>query len=62
MRKEYIISEEDLGCDGAYFSYEELIRCKVCINNEYGFCCLHEFITQDLGYCHFAEKREVNNE
>lgn len=32
MPKEWIISEEDLGCDGAYFSYDEVVRCKDCIH------------------------------
>ncbi len=30
MAKEWIVSEEDLGCDGAYFSYTEVVRCKEC--------------------------------
>lgn len=30
MAKEWVISEEDLGCDGAYLSYEEVIRCGDC--------------------------------
>lgn len=30
MAKEWIVSEEDLGCDGAYFSHDEVVRCKDC--------------------------------
>lgn len=30
MAKEWIISESDLGCDGSYLSYDEIIRCKDC--------------------------------
>lgn len=30
MRKEWVIGEEDLGCDGAYLSSEKVIRCKDC--------------------------------
>ena len=30
MPKEWIVSEEDLGCDGAYLSYSEVIRCRDC--------------------------------
>lgn len=27
---EWIISDEDLGCDGAYLSYQQIVRCKDC--------------------------------
>lgn len=27
---EWIVSSEDLGCDGAYFSYTEVVRCRDC--------------------------------
>lgn len=27
---EWVVSDEDLGCDGAYFSYKEIVRCKDC--------------------------------
>lgn len=30
MRREWVISEEDLGCDGSYLSYNEVVRCKDC--------------------------------
>ena len=29
---EWIITDEDLGCDGAYFSYQQIVRCKDCIH------------------------------
>ena len=34
MSKEWVVSDEDLGCDGAYFSYKEIIRCRDCIHHE----------------------------
>lgn len=30
MAKEWIVPDADLGCDGAYFDYQELVRCKDC--------------------------------
>lgn len=30
MAKEWIVPDEDLGVDGAYFDYQELVRCKDC--------------------------------
>lgn len=30
MEREWIISKPDLGCDGAYYSYTELVRCNDC--------------------------------
>lgn len=30
MSKEWIVPDADLGCDGAYFNYQELVRCKDC--------------------------------
>lgn len=31
MAKEWVVPDEDLGCDGAYFDYQEIVRCKDCI-------------------------------
>ena len=31
---DWIVPHEDMGCDGAYLGYEELIRCKECGNTE----------------------------
>ncbi len=33
--KEFIIPAEDIGVDGAYFGYTELIRCNDCQHFEY---------------------------
>ena len=30
MAKEWIVPDADLGCDGAYFDYQELVRCWEC--------------------------------
>lgn len=30
MMAEWIVSDVDLGCDGAYFNYTEVLRCKDC--------------------------------
>ena len=30
MAKEWIVPDADLGCDGAYFDYQELVRCREC--------------------------------
>lgn len=64
MAKEWIVTDEDLGCDGAYFSHQELVRCKDCRFFEdedyYGNCYCEEWgnITDANGYCHEAERRE----
>ena len=38
--KEWVISESDLGCDGAYLSYNEVVRCGECkfYDNDFGYC------------------------
>lgn len=56
---EWVVSDEDLGCDGAYYSYKEIVRCEKCRNwdrvEEY---CI-DFLTQDKnGFCSWAERRE----
>lgn len=30
MAKEWIVPDADIGCDGAYFDYQELVRCRDC--------------------------------
>ena len=30
MAKEWVVSEEDIGCDGSYLSYDRVVRCKDC--------------------------------
>lgn len=49
--KEWIVSEKDLGCDGEYMSYEEIVRCKD---------CKFAYMTYDgeCKYCSWGEKRK----
>lgn len=42
MAKEWIVPDADLGCDGAYFDYQELVRCRECLHYNAGFECLVE--------------------
>ena len=63
--REWVVSEEDLGCDGSYFSYNEVIRCKDCkwydrLDNA-GTCCpiieCGNYPKED-GYCYMAARKE----
>ena len=38
--KEWVICESDLGCDGSYLSYNEVVRCGECkfYDNDFGYC------------------------
>lgn len=38
MAKEWIVPDADLGCDGAYFDYQELVRCREC-KYYFGYSC-----------------------
>lgn len=63
MAKEWVISEEDLGCDGAYLSHNEVIRCKDCIHRFESM----EMITKDgntvqLGHYCKATGQFVNDD
>lgn len=75
MAKEWIISEEDLGCDGAYLSYEEVIRCRDCKHRfeslsikakderkfQIGhYCKATGQIVNDDDFCAWAERRTDN--
>lgn len=61
MAKEWVISEEDLGCDGAYLSYNEVIRCKDCKLCETGlpflFCKLNNHSVSEKDFCSWAKRR-----
>lgn len=71
MAKEWIISEEDLGCDGAYLSHEEIIRCRDCkhylnsnekcelIDTRLHFYETDKVWTADC-FCAWAERRTDN--
>lgn len=63
MAKEWVVSEEDLGCDGAYFSYTEVVRCRNC---KWHNTTVHEkcvaydafWVTDPDDYCAWGERRE----
>ena len=62
MAKEWIVPDADLGCDGAYFDYQELVRCKECIHFTQGGWCDREFDwfpVDGNDFCSMAEKMEV---
>ena len=66
MPREWIVSEEDLGCDGAYFSYKEVVRCKDCKFMEIepsgkywvARCPIRKQILNPRGFCESGERRE----
>ena len=64
---EWVVSDEDLGCDGAYFSYKEIVRCKDCKyaspNGKYGCKAYHFklYETHEMkadDFCSHGERRE----
>ena len=55
MAKEWIVPDADLGCDGAYFDYQELVRCKEC--RWWHLCVTGQHLGLD-GFCSNGE-REV---
>ncbi len=64
MPKEWIVSEEDLGMDGAYFSYTEVVRCKNCdyhYEQPRGFspiCELTRSRAEKEGFCAWGKRKE----
>lgn len=63
MAKEWIVPDADLGCDGAYFDYQELVRCRECAHNlrpgkPNSVCGLDIPIFDIYGYCSEGERRE----
>ena len=63
MAKEWIVSDEDLGCDGAYYSHKELIRCKDCIW-KYGSDCTRfaEVYVKPDDFCSRGEAKTKRSE
>lgn len=45
MAKEWIVPDADIGVDGAYFGYQELVRCKECR-------WWDKIEDSPMGYCH----------
>lgn len=75
MMAEWIVSDVDLGCDGAYLSYEEVIRCRDCKHRfeslsikakdgntaQFGhYCKATGQIVNDDDFCAWAERRTDN--
>lgn len=62
--KEWIVPDDDIGVDGAYFDYKELIRCKECKHywESARICVYADFPvsnnTKPDDYCSRAEKEE----
>ena len=63
--REWIVPDDDIGCDGEYFDYQEVIRCKDCKHNivldekqEVYVCYLFSLKHQDdNNFCSWAERR-----
>ena len=64
MAKEWIVSDEDLGSDGAYYSHKELIRCDECrwcrIDSGFRRCMMSAIVhpTAD-DYCSLGERKDA---
>lgn len=67
---EWVVSDEDLGCDGAYFSYKEIVRCKDCFyampynerwtlpkKNNCMWCKRYEDVRMPEWFCADGERR-----
>lgn len=62
--KEFIVPVDDIGVDGAYFGYTELIRCKDCVyftseksGEHWNTCRFYDAPKTADGYCNDAERR-----
>lgn len=65
MSREWVISEDDLGCDGSYLSYDEVVRCRNCryfaiVNQPYDqtWCGVMQDSVKPDGYCYKGEVRD----
>ena len=71
MAKEWIVPDADLGCDGAYFDYQELVRCMDCKwweavhGNTIGLCSHEDWTSHNLcnavdkdGFCYRGESKD----
>jgi hypothetical protein len=68
--REWIVPDEDIGVDGAYYGYHELLRCKDCKHflqikdTQFGRCKIHyerthgRRMTREVHYCAWAERKE----
>lgn len=62
---EWIVTDEDLGCDGAYFSYTQIVRCRDCKHYESDDLCGNTGCCKSTGlivvhdwFCCDGERRE----
>ena len=60
--REWIVPDNDIGVDGAYFGYQEILRCKDCkkfVKEEDQTYCMDMFGQCDEnGFCAWAERKE----
>lgn len=63
--REWIVPDEDIGVDGAYFGYQELLRCRDCKHHYYDtysgipYCAnIVGESWKDEDYCSKAERKE----
>ena len=63
--REWIVPAEDIGVDGAYFDYQEILRCKDCKyhfyeNDNIPYCANidYGYGWRDEDYCSYAERKE----
>ena len=67
--KEFIVPVDDIGVDGAYFGYTELIRCKDCkfwrksyFESVIGMVCNKtRYIMKPDDYCSMARAKEIDD-
>lgn len=62
--REWIVPEKDLGCNGEYFDYQELLRCKDCAIR-YDACPMVvrvggyiSFFTEDDDFCSRGRRKQ----
>ena len=63
MAREFIVPEEDIGCDGDYLSYKEVVRCKECKHHEIDgsgdhWCAWSGNNIEQDDFCADGERRE----
>ena len=55
--REWIVPDEDMGCDGEYYNYQELIRCKDCVFKQDKECTrFADLPIEDDDFCSKGEK------
>ena len=55
--REWVVPDEDMGCDGEYYNYQELIRCKDCVFKQDKECTrFADLPVEDDDFCSKGEK------